>query len=83
MGTLQEILLDDKFEKLQRTFCQEHCMHFDATEENKLIYTDLFKRYQETVEAFITQRLKEELPDSFAMEAFLKEVTQRKDEIDE
>jgi len=28
-------------------------MHFEATEENKLIYMDIFKSYQEQIEAFI------------------------------
>lgn len=28
-------------------------MHFEATEENKLIYTDIFKKYQETIESYI------------------------------
>jgi hypothetical protein len=45
VGTLQEILLDEKFEQLQKKFCQQNCMHFEATEENKLIYTDIFKKY--------------------------------------
>lgn len=55
VGTLQEILLDEKFEQLQKKFCNEHCMHFEATEENKLIYTDIFKKYQEVVESYVVQ----------------------------
>lgn len=30
-------------------------MHFEATEENKLIYTDIFKKYQDNIETYITQ----------------------------
>ncbi len=30
-------------------------MHFEATEENKLIYTDIFKKYHEIIETYITQ----------------------------
>ncbi len=30
-------------------------MHFEATEENKLIYTDIFKKYNDTIESYITQ----------------------------
>ena len=33
-------------------------MHFEATEENKLIYTDIFKKYNEVIEAYINQVLK-------------------------
>jgi ADP-ribosylation factor 2-binding protein len=53
VGALQEILLDDNFERLQKKFCNEFCMHFEATEENKLIYTDIFKKYHDTIEAYI------------------------------
>lgn len=30
-------------------------MQFEATEENKLCYMDIFKKYQETIESFITK----------------------------
>ena len=30
-------------------------MHFEATEENKLIYMDLFKMYTDTIEAYINK----------------------------
>lgn len=55
VGTLQEILLDETFEQLQKKFCNENCMHFEATEENKLIYTDIFKKYHEIIETHIMQ----------------------------
>ena len=57
-------------------------MHFEATEENKLIYTDIFKKYQEQIETYITQRLTESIS-GFNMEKFLEQVEARKDEIDE
>ena len=55
MGALQEVLLDENFERLQKKFCNEHCMHFEATEENKLIYTDIFKKYHDIIESYINQ----------------------------
>jgi ADP-ribosylation factor 2-binding protein len=91
VGVIQEVLLDSKFERLQKKFCNENCMHFEATEENKLIYMDIFKKYTTTIEAFITQvsfarltiqRLTEEIP-GFEMDLFLEQVASRKDEIDE
>ena len=54
VGILQEILLDEKFEMIQKNFFNENCMHFEATEENKLIYMDIFKKYQVTIETYIT-----------------------------
>ena len=43
---------------------------------------DIFKRYQETIESYLTKRLTEEIP-SFDMEAFFVSLKDRKDEIDE
>jgi len=59
VGVLQEILLDENFEHIQKKFCNDNCMHFEATEENKLIYTDIFKKYHEIIETYITQKLTE------------------------
>eukprot|EP00347_Sterkiella_histriomuscorum_P016882 403351486 len=82
VGVLQEILLDSNFEQLQKKFCQQNCMHFEATEENKLIYTDIFQRYQEQIEKFIEDKLNQAI-EGFSMERFLQQVEERKDEIDE
>ena len=57
-------------------------MHFEATEENKLIYTDIFKKYHDTIEVYINQKLTEAIP-GFDMRTFLEQVAVRKDEIDE
>ena len=70
VGTLQEILIDPKFEKLQKQFFDKHCLQFEATEENKLVYTSIFKQYQNEIEKFITQRLSEEIAD-FNVETFM------------
>jgi len=48
-------------------------MLFENDEENKLVYTDIFKSYQETVESFIANRLAEEI-EGFSMEKFLGDV---------
>ena len=53
VGALQEILMDEEFEKMQTAFSNKHCLQFEATEENKLIYTDIFKQYQEKIEQYL------------------------------
>lgn len=45
VGVMQEILLDPEFEKMTKIFSHKHCMEFEATEENKLCYTTIFKEY--------------------------------------
>ena len=57
-------------------------MQFEATEENKLVYTSIFKQYNDTIEAYITERLTNAIPD-FSMERFIALLKDRKDEIDE
>ena len=36
---------DEAFAELQRGFLAKHCHHFDDSEENKFIYTEIFKAY--------------------------------------
>ena len=57
-------------------------MEFEATEENKLCYTNIFKEYQDQIEGYLMKRLAEDVPD-FNMEYFSNELQNRKDEIDE
>ena len=45
VGVLQEILLEDEFGNMTKTFTTKYCMEFEANEENKLSYTTIFKEY--------------------------------------
>ena len=45
VGVLQEVLLEPQFEKMTKSFSNKNCMEFEATEENKLCYTNIFKEY--------------------------------------
>jgi ADP-ribosylation factor 2-binding protein len=78
VGVLQEVLLEENFEMLQKKFCQENCLKFECSEENKLIYMDIFKKYNDVIESYIEKRLKEEIS-GFSMELFLGEVAKRKE----
>ena len=61
LGTIEEILISDpEFEKTRLDFCREHCSVFEETEENKLIYTDLFQKFSSMVEDYLTEQLKAE-----------------------
>ena len=53
-------------------------MQFEATEENKLVYTQIFNQYTSTIEAFINQKLSEMI-DEFNMERFIALLETRKD----
>jgi len=82
VGCLQEIILDEEFDRMVKSFCTQHCMQFEATEENKLVYTSIFNSYTNTIEAYINQALGQMI-DGFSMERFISLLATRKDQIEE
>ena len=50
---------------------------FDDTDENKLVYTELFESYTERIEAFLADALAARLGPGFAMERLLEVVRRR------
>ena len=82
VGSLQEIILDPEFDRLQKDFSTQNCMQFEATEENKLVYTTIFNQYTSTIEAYINQKL-EEMVENFSMTRFSELLDTRKDQIEE
>lgn len=60
--------------------CHVHVLHLQDSDENKLIYTQLFQSYTELIEQGIEARLKEAVPD-FDMADFLTLLEERKDEL--
>jgi len=52
-GHLQDIVFDDKFTEVQQKCFAANCEEFDATEENKMVYTEVFQNYKDTIESYI------------------------------
>ncbi|KAJ1549787.1 ADP-ribosylation factor-like protein 2-binding protein, partial [Nowakowskiella sp. JEL0078] len=73
VGELEEMLIDNKFVSLQESFFSKYCESFTDDEENKLLYTEVFQNYTQTIEKFIESRLKNRLP-CFSMAEFMKAV---------
>ena len=82
VGCLQEIILDPEFDRMQKKFSQENCMQFEASDENKLIYTTIFNNYTNSIEAYINKNL-EEMVEGFSMDRFIGLLDTRKDQIEE
>ncbi|PNW69822.1 hypothetical protein CHLRE_19g751247v5 [Chlamydomonas reinhardtii] len=80
VGALEEVLLDEEFEELRESFCRENCQHFEDSDENKLIYTDIFSKYTSLVESTIDQRLKQAVP-GFSMQEFMGLLESHKDSL--
>lgn len=53
VAALQEIIVNEKFEKIQTKFMKQHCFEFEDSEENKMSYMAVFKNYQNLIEKHI------------------------------
>lgn len=59
---------------MQRNFLEKHYQEFDDNEENKIIYTDIFKEYTDLMEIYIINNLNFRMNGSFQMEKFAQEL---------
>lgn len=50
--------MDEKFLELRSDFMEKYWQEFDDSEENKLVYTEIFRKYQDTVEKYIEERIR-------------------------
>ncbi|KAM4894706.1 ADP-ribosylation factor-like protein 2-binding protein [Sylvia borin] len=80
VGYLEDIIMDDDFQLIQRNFLEKHYQEFDDSEENKLIYTDIFNEYISLVEKYIEEKLLDRIR-GFDMVAFTVSLQQHKDEM--
>ncbi|XP_038609717.1 ADP-ribosylation factor-like protein 2-binding protein isoform X2 [Tachyglossus aculeatus] len=80
VGYIEDIIMDDEFQMLQRNFMDKYYQEFEDTEENKLIYTPIFNEYISLVEKYIEEQLLERIP-GFNMPAFTATLLQHRDEV--
>ncbi|MGH0175758.1 UNVERIFIED_CONTAM: hypothetical protein FKN15_071386 [Acipenser sinensis] len=80
VGYLEDIMMGDEFQQLQRNFMEKHYLEFEDSEENKLSYTPIFNEHIDLLEKYIEQQLIERMP-GFSMTAFTTSLQQHKDEI--
>ncbi|KAJ1072695.1 hypothetical protein K5549_011921 [Capra hircus] len=59
VGYLEDIIMDDEFQLLQRNFMDKYYQEFEDTEENKLTYTPIFNEYVRNVCKGLENRLSE------------------------
>ncbi|KAB5574884.1 hypothetical protein PHYPO_G00214260 [Pangasianodon hypophthalmus] len=80
IGSIEDIIMEDDFQNLQRSFMEKYFLEFDDTEENKLIYTSIFNEYIELLEKYLEQQLIERIP-GFNMNDFTHSLKQHKEEV--
>lgn len=73
IGAIEDILMDEDFINTHRGFLETHYRNIEDTEENKFVYTDIFREYSDTIEKYIQERLHLALSD-FDMKRFENEL---------
>ena len=77
VGQLEEIVMSEEFTFIQERFVKTYCSEFTHDEENKLIYMDIFQKYQKEIEKYIEERLI-----NVDMNSFTRMLMGRQNEID-
>ncbi|XP_028652536.1 ADP-ribosylation factor-like protein 2-binding protein [Erpetoichthys calabaricus] len=82
IGYIEHVIVDDKFQQLQRNFMEHYYLEFEETEENNLNYAALFKEYKEQLGKYIEEQLVARMP-GFSMEGFTSSLEKHKEKITE
>eukprot|EP00040_Diaphanoeca_grandis_P012006 m.61293 g.61293 ORF g.61293 m.61293 type:complete len:157 (-) comp22964_c0_seq1:52-522(-) len=82
VGHLQDICIGDEFQQTRDEFVNKHKDTFEDKEENKLEYTPIFNSWTELIEGFLQDSLAAKIP-GFKMEAFLKVLPKRQEQIED
>ncbi|XP_072291237.1 ADP-ribosylation factor-like protein 2-binding protein [Eucyclogobius newberryi] len=80
IGCIEDIIVEDEFQQLQRSFMEKYYSEFEDSDENKLAYTQIFNDYVDLLEKHLEQQLTERIPD-FKMNAFIQLLMQHKEEV--
>lgn len=81
IGIIEDILVDESFQNMQKQFLDQYWDQFDDGEENRLIYMDIFQLYVRIVEQRIEKKLKETI-NNFEMGQFYDELRKNQDHLD-
>ena len=68
---LQDIVIEDSFEKMQNDFCEKYYKIFEEKDENKLEYTKIFNEYTKTTEDFLEKELSKRVKDEQLLDTLL------------
>jgi ADP-ribosylation factor 2-binding protein len=77
VGRLEDIVMSYEFNIIQERFVRTYCSEFTDEEENKLIYMEIFQKYQIEIEKYIEKKLY-----GVDMNQFTGSLMQRQNEID-
>ncbi|EFN80886.1 ADP-ribosylation factor-like protein 2-binding protein, partial [Harpegnathos saltator] len=81
IGHIEDLLLEKDFQTLQKRFLEKYWNIFEPSEENKLIYTDIFHEYNKAVEAYIVDYLQKVMP-QFTIDILLHQLNEKQAELE-
>ncbi|XP_049949334.1 ADP-ribosylation factor-like protein 2-binding protein isoform X2 [Schistocerca serialis cubense] len=73
IGHIEDVLVDQEFQDMQKSFMEKYWQEFHEGEENKLCYMDIFKEYGDLIENHIENYLANRIP-HFSMQNFIEEL---------
>uniref|UniRef100_A0A8C8ZAW9 ADP-ribosylation factor-like protein 2-binding protein n=1 Tax=Prolemur simus TaxID=1328070 RepID=A0A8C8ZAW9_PROSS len=80
LGYLEDIIMVDEFQLLQRNFMDKHYQEFEDMDKNKLTYAPIYNENISLAEKCIKEQLLEQIP-GFNTVAFSTMLQHRKDEV--
>ncbi|XP_014473558.1 PREDICTED: ADP-ribosylation factor-like protein 2-binding protein [Dinoponera quadriceps] len=81
IGHIEDLLMEKDFQALQKKFLEKYWNIFEPSEENKLIYTDIFHEYNKAVEAYIVDYLQKVMP-QFTIDILLHQLNEKQAELE-
>ncbi|XP_049802742.1 ADP-ribosylation factor-like protein 2-binding protein isoform X4 [Schistocerca nitens] len=78
IGHIEDVLVDQEFQDMQKSFMEKYWQEFHEGEENKLCYMDIFKEYGDLIENHIENYLANRIP-HFSMQNFIEELQLKKE----
>ncbi|KAM4881238.1 ADP-ribosylation factor-like protein 2-binding protein isoform 1-T2 [Thomomys bottae] len=80
VGTIEDIIMDAKFQEMQQSFMDKYYQEFKDSEEDKTTYSSIFHEYLSLIEKYVEEQLLKRISE-FNMTAFLATLTYHEEEI--
>uniref|UniRef100_A0A1Q3FSU7 ADP-ribosylation factor-like protein 2-binding protein n=1 Tax=Culex tarsalis TaxID=7177 RepID=A0A1Q3FSU7_CULTA len=82
IGHIEDIVIGEEFQTLVNQFMDCYYLVFEPGEENKIVYTEIYQKYQFLVETFIVESLNDRMRNTFDMERFARELETKRAQLD-
>ncbi|ETN62113.1 binder of Arl Two [Anopheles darlingi] len=81
IGHIEDVVIGQQFQSMINQFMECYYYEFEPGEENKIIYTEIYQKYTNMIEAHIVQHLNAKMS-CFDMDLFAMELENKKTQLD-